>query len=89
MTGEINWDKPQCWIIDEATLLADHELDRPIRAADSHNIKLVFLGDREQGKDIGAIGAYAQLEDTYGTVCLPGTNNRGLRPSQRLNDHNR
>lgn len=70
VTEEINWDKPQCWIIDEAALLADHELDRLIQAADDHNIKLIFLGDREQGKAIGVSGAYAQLEDTYGTVSL-------------------
>lgn len=69
-TEKINWDTPQCWIIDEAGLMADHELDRLMETAKEHNIKLVFLGDREQGKAIGVSGAYAQMEDTYGTVDL-------------------
>lgn len=67
---QIDWDKPMCWIIDEAALLDDEKLSRIMEHAHEHNIKLIFLGDRQQGKAIGVSGAYTRMEDTYGTVDL-------------------
>lgn len=66
----IDWDTPQCWIIDEAALLTDQDLSRLLEVSRERNVKLVFLGDREQGRAIGVSGAYAQLEEQYGSVEL-------------------
>lgn len=67
---QIDWNKPMCWIIDEAALLDDEKLSRIMEVAHEHNIKLIFLGDRQQGKAIGVSGGYTRMEDAFGTIDL-------------------
>lgn len=67
---EIDWDTKHCFVIDEAWLLTDEQLDRIAQVAVERNIKLVLLGDNQQGRAIGVSGAYAELEQEYGSISL-------------------
>lgn len=67
---DIDWGKKQCFIVDEAWLLTDEQQVRISEAAVEHNIKMIFLGDSQQGRAIGVSGSYADLEREYGSADL-------------------
>lgn len=67
---DIDWNKKHCFLIDEAWLLTDEQFERIAEIAVKRNIKLVLLGDSQQGRAIGVSGSYAFIEREYGSVSL-------------------